>query len=118
MTSKTISITWFRSEESSAKKSSSEISTPEIVKQGKQEEMLDTNTQSSVDETETKPNEKKLAVEIDNLLDEDSFKNDDIVPSSADTPPSNVIEPTAETSEKDIVDALFDDSANYETIHS
>jgi len=119
LTSKTISITWFRSETNVPKK---ETDTHQEKKVTKTEEIIENNpiTESSNNDKQVEFQSRdenkiidhaRLLSEIDNILDDKSLSI------TADS--IGNAEATHETEqnkeEKDVVDALFDDSANYET---
>jgi len=119
LTSKTISITWFRSETNVPKttvpEDSKAISKAEDTRENTAITEGSNNDEQAESQSKEEPkpsDDENLLSEIDNLLDEDksSSTNADIIGNAEETPE---IEQNKE--EKDVVDALFDDSANYET---
>lgn len=133
LTSKTISITWYRSTPATpvipltaitkeATEESKEIKSDKSTTEDAPSDNNNTNTQSSIDEEEPKDvakDDAKLLSEIDSLLDDDKSNS-----TNADTNVNTTEEVAAAenddeqqlvANQNDIVDALFDDSANYET---
>jgi hypothetical protein len=116
LTSKTISITWFRSETNVPKTTVPEdnktISKAEDIRENTAITEGSNNDEQAESQSKEEPkpsDDENLLSEIDNLLDEDksSSTNGDII--------GNAEEIEQKKEEKDVVDALFDDSANYET---